>query len=535
VAEYIKLRSSGFKELDCGGDTGFDKDDFQLSGRWNSLPSAAIYHQVDLRVGYGAETSDETYVGLSQEDFERTPQRRYAATRLDQMNWDHWRMRATHRVELGIDTRIETSAYRHQFSRAWGKVDAFVGQRDLYALLSRPAAGANAVYYAILAGQADSSSPEEQLILGTNDRAFVSQGVQSVLTGERTTGPLAHSFDAGLRLHFDRADRARYEDGYDMQSGRLVRSSRPRATVLDTHADTLAVAAHAEDRVRYQKLEVSAGLRVEHIAYDFLDHLTDRARDGSYTVFIPGGGVEYHFTSAISALAGVHRGFVPVAPSAASDVRPESSVNYEAGGRLRTPWVSADVIGFYSDYSNLKGSCTLASGCTDAMDGEEYNGGRVRVWGLEVQASSEAPLPIAGFSAPLSLAYTLTQSEFASSFSSDFAGWGDVMEGDELPYLPAHYLSLSVGVKHARGEVGVTAKYRSESRDVAGQGGLAEGTGIDPLFTVDLNAHARLRPWAEIYFTCTNLLDEQAIVSRRPYGARPNSPRMLTVGYKARF
>lgn len=535
MAEYIKLRSSGFKELDGGGDTGFDKDDIQLSGRWNSSPSAAIYHQVDLRVGYGDETSDETYTGLTDADFAARPQRRYAGSQLDQMNWDHWRLRASHRVELGIDTRVETTAYRNQFSRAWGKVDAFVGQRDLYALLARPNAGVNAVYYAILTGQADSSSPEEQLILGTNDRSFVSQGVQTVLTGERTTGPIAHVFDAGVRVHFDRADRKRYEDGYDMRDGQLVRSSRPRATTIDSHADTLAIAAHAEDRMRYQKLAVSAGLRVEHIRYDFLDYLTDRARDGSYTVLIPGGGVEYHFTDSISALAGVHRGFVPVAPSASSDVRPESSINYEAGGRLRTPWGSADVIGFFSDYSNLKGSCTLASGCTDAMDGQEYNGGHVRVWGLEVQGNGEAPLPIEGFSAPLSLAYTLTQSEFASSFSSDFAGWGDVMEGDSLPYLPAHQISLSAGVKHARGEVGFTAKYHSASRDLPGQGDIPDDSGIDSLFTVDVNAHARLRPWAELYFTCTNLLDEQAIVSRRPYGARPNSPRMFTIGYKARF
>ena len=34
-------------------------------------------------------------------------------------------------------------------------------------------------------------------------------------------------------------------------------------------------------------------------------------------------------------LAGVHRGFVPVAPSAGAGVRPESSINYEAGARWR--------------------------------------------------------------------------------------------------------------------------------------------------------------------------------------------------------
>ncbi len=543
MAEYVKLRSSGFKELDGGGDTGFDKDDLQLSGRWNSPASAAVYHQIDLRVGYGHETSDETYTGLTDADFAAAPQRRYAGSQLDQMNWDHWTLRAAHRLELGVDTRIDTTAYRHRFSRAWGKVDAFVGQRDFYGLIARPSAGANAVYYAILTGAADTSSPEEQLILGTNDRTFTSQGLQTALTAERTTGPLAHHFDAGLRLHFDRADRQRYEDGYEMIGGELRRSARMRATVLDSRADTLAIAGYAEDRIHYQRFELSAGLRVEHIAYDFEDHLTERTRDGNYTVFIPGGGLEYHVNDSLSLLAGVHRGFVPVSPSASSDIRPESSINYEAGGRLRSAWASADVIGFFSDYENLKGSCTLASGCTDAMDGQEYNGGHVRVWGLEVQASSDVPLPrgwlaalgTSGWSAPLSLAYTLTQSGFASSFSSDFAGWGDVQEGDELPYLPMHQVTAFAGLEHPRWELGVAAKYHGQSRDLPGQDATSPAALIDSLLTFDLTAHARLRSWAELYFTCSNLLDEQVIVSRRPYGARPNPPRMLTLGYKARF
>jgi Fe(3+) dicitrate transport protein len=540
MAEYIHLRSAGFKQLDGGGDTGFDKDDVQLTGRWSSAPTAATYHQLDLRVGYGRETSNETYTGLSDADFAFAPQRRYAGSQLDQMRWDHWTMRAAHRLELGLHTRVETTAYRHDFARTWGKVDAFVGQRDLFALLARPMAGANAVYYAILSGQADSSSPEEQLLLGINDRTFVSQGVQSAISGERTTGPVRHQLDAGVRLHFDRADRKRYEDGYDMRGGTLVRSERQRATVIDNLAETLAVAGYVEDRARYQRFELSGGLRVEHIAYEFTDQLTDQARDGAYTVLIPGGGVEVHFNDSLSALAGIHRGFVPVAPSAASDVRPESSINYEAGARLRTPLVSADVIGFFSDYSNLKGSCTLSSGCTEAMDGQEYNGGRVRVWGAEVQANSAVPLPgtalgEAGWNVPLSLAYTLTQSAFASSFSSDFAGWGEVQEGDELPYLPAHQLSLSAGLSSPRWELGASAKYRSRSRDLPGQGDLAAGTGVASLLTFDASAHARLRSWAELYLTCTNLLDEQRIVSRRPYGARPNPPRMLTIGYKARF
>jgi Fe(3+) dicitrate transport protein len=198
--------------------------------------------------------------------------------------------------------------------------------------------------------------------------------------------------------------------------------------------------------------------------------------------------------------------------------------------------VAADVIGFYSDYSNLKGSCTLASGCMDTQDGQEFNGGAVRVYGLEAQVAAEIPLHRRRkLKLPVAAAYTLTRSAFQSTFSSDFAGWGDVEAGDELPYLPRHLLSLSAAFEAPRWDVGATARYRSGARDVAGQGEIAEAESVDALFTLDLAAHVRLHGFAELYATCSNVLDEQVIVSRRPYGARPNAPRMFVLGYKGRF
>ena len=251
-------------------------------------------------------------------------------------------------------------------------------------------------------------------------------------------------------------------------------------------------------------------------------------------MLIPGAGAEDHVTEQFSALAGVHRGFAPVAPSASSDVKPESSVNYEAGVRWRNAIVNADVVGFYSDYSNLKGSCTLAAGCVEMMEGREFNGGSAHVWGAEVQAGATVPLD-GQLSLPLALAYTYSDSAFQRTFSSEFAGWGDVEKGDELPYLPRHEVTATAGVAHPRADGSITARYRAQARDQAGQGDIPTSLLAESLFTIDLAVHARLSSWAELYATCSNLLDEQVIISRRPYGARPNPPRMVAVGYKARF
>ena len=534
LGEYVKLRSDGFKELDGGGDTGFDKDDASLWFRYHGRPAAETFHQLDLRAGYAGETSDETYIGLTDADFAAAPQRRYRGSALDRMDWDHVRLRADHRVELGPHRRLTTTAYRHWFHRAWGKVDAFVGQRDLAAVLSAPQAGANPIYYAILTGAADSQSPEEELVRGINDRRFVSQGVQASYQAEERWGPTAHQLDAGVRLHFDRADRVRHEDAYAMTGGELVRSARPRNTVVDSRAETLALALHAQDRVRWRRLEATVGVRAELLDARFADYLGERHAGASEAVVIPGGGALYHVTDQLAVLAGVHRGFVPAAPSLLADLRPELSVNYEAGARWRSHHLAADVVGFFSDYSNLKGTCTFSTGCTAMQEGDQFDGGRVHVWGVEAQAQAEVPLA-RGWRAPLTAAYTWTASEFQTAFTSAFAAWGDVRVGDELPYLPAHQLALGGAVAAPRWELGGLVRWRDAVRDAAGQGPLDPAERADATFTIDLTAHLTVARWAELYATVDNLLDQQVIVARRPYGARPSPPRLVTVGYKARF
>jgi Fe(3+) dicitrate transport protein len=536
MAEYVKLRTDGFKELDGGGDTGFDKNDLQLAARVSSAASARVYHRLEARVGYATEESDETYTGLSDADFRAAPQRRYVSTRDDHMSWDHWRFRLTHTLELGQRLTVETTAYRNQFDRAWGKVDGFYDMRDFAGLLADPTNFRFESYYAVLTGAADSSSTGDDLVRGTNDRQFVSQGVQTRARVHASAGPTEHTVEAGVRVHHDRADRARHEDYFRMMSRALVPSTRVRATVLDTTARTLAVALHAQDEVRWGRFEAVAGTRVELIDIGFENHRDPESPvvDGNATVVIPGGGLQFHATDELSLLAGVHRGFVPAAPAEKTDNRPESSINYEAGARWRSSRARADLIGFFSNYSNLKGTCSGSVACNPEDIDQQFDGGRVHVWGVEAEAAGDVPLP-AGLRAPLQAAYTLTRSEFRTMFDSDFAGWGDIEVGDELPYLPEHQVTVGAAVAARRWELGTIVRWRGELRDQAGQGEVPAGEQIPSLLTVDLTAHLQLGRWGELYGTCDNVLDEQQIVSRRPYGARPNAPRLFAVGYKARF
>ena len=77
---------------------------------------------------------------------------------------------------------------------------------------------------------------------------------------------------------------------------------------------------------------------------------------------------------------------LPNSPGQAGNVDPEESWNYEFGWRYSTDELQGEVIGFYNDYSNLKGACTFSSGCTQKLD-QEFNGGEVDVYGIEASTS----------------------------------------------------------------------------------------------------------------------------------------------------
>jgi Fe(3+) dicitrate transport protein len=534
LVEAAGLRSSGFKDLDGGGDTGFDRKDVMAKGRWHTDPDRPFYQEVDLKFGYGDEVSNETYLGLTDEDLRATPHRRYAASQLDRMKWWHWHFQASHRLQAAGRFELVTTAYHQRFERIWKKLNGFDSERTLNEILANPDSGNNAVLYQVLTGQADSASPSEVLLLGRNAREFDSQGIQVLgLTRARFLG-LDHELEAGVRLHSDRATRHHTEESYLMMSGDLVRDEQPEATTRDETGKALALSLHGQDRVRLGRLTLTAGLRAEVIATDLDDRMGEASAGENYTIFIPGGGAFYEVTPWLGLLAGVHKGFVPVAPGQGDRANPEESINYEAGARLAYGRTTGELIGFFNDYSNLGGVCTLAIGCPDGEVDAEFDGGRVHVLGLEAAARAEPGIP-GRIWFPLSAAYTFTRSEFRTSFSSDNPQWGDVRAGYELPYLPRHQLSVTAAARMNLWELAGSARHTSSMRDVAGDGPLDPAATTESATVFDLAGHLFLGEWGEAYLTVQNVTDEAHIAARRPFGARPGIPRLVILGYKNRF
>jgi Fe(3+) dicitrate transport protein len=545
LLEGVHLRTDGFKELDTGDTTGFIKNEGMLKLAYRSSPSSAVTHRVMLKLGAATELSNETYMGLSNDDFEATPYRRYSASQNALMDWKRTQAALTWFVGLSERLDISTNLYRNDFRRAWTKMAGFDNSagRDLKALLqSDLKSGTPQTLYRILTGEADSSAASGGgLLIGTNDRTFVSQGIQSTLHWRPNWDIVEQDIELGVRFHNDSIERNPSQELHHMEGGVLT-GAGSEETLAQNRGETHALALHLRDELRRGSLVVSPGLRFEHITTTYKKNGDTAER--SYSVLVPGAGIFYELSENIGLLAGVYRGFSPLAPgpeaSDDAEPKPETSVNYEAGARLQGEDSELELVGFFNDYENITATCRLSSSgkCANQY-GRQFNGGQAWVYGLEFAASHRQALP-ARMQLGLRLAYTLTRTQFRTSFQSAFDQYGNVAAGDNLPYVPRHQANLGLGLNGQgfadhQWSVDLSTTWVSQMRDVAGQGTLAHNERIPEHTVLDLVTTYGFSPQSNLYLKVDNLLNQAYMVSRRPYGPRPGKPLLVMLGYKHQF
>jgi len=539
LAETLQDRTDGFKTVDGGGDTGYKVQDYVGKLAFRSKAGSNLRQAFEFKVQVSDEHSDETYLGLTPADFAANPYRRYAASRLDQMNVDHKTFQATHRVDFDNNTNLTTTAYYTETARAWYKInDVRVGAgpwRSISSVVGDPATfGAE---LDVLRGTANGD-----IRVRNNNREYYSAGIQSVLGTTFLTGDIAHFLEVSARYHQDEEDRFQNQDVYAMAGGALTLTTAGAPGSQENRVgDAKAWAFFVRDTIDWGKLTVVPGLRYETIKLRRTDYaLNDPARttpiavlENSVDVLIPGISATYHLSDEWQLLGGVHRGFAAPGPGSTSDA--ERSVNYEAGFRYGAGEFSFEAIGFFNDYSNLLGTCTASTG-GGCVIGAQFDGGDVDVKGLEVAAGYDAGgLLGLGLKVPLGAAYTYTTSEFKTSFASGFGPWGTVTAGDELPYVPEHMLTLTAGLEGESWRTNVLMSYVGKTRSVAGTGAIPDNQLINERLIFDLAAEYDIAPGVTLIGIVENLTDEVYNVAFDPAGARPGKPRTILGGVKLSF
>lgn len=549
MVETFQYGSNGFKQIDDVGNRGFDrnsgfvKQDYLAKVRINTNADAKIYQSLTFKIGQSTGDINETYLGLTQEDFDTNPIRRYAGSQVDNITTEQTQFSLTHRAKFSKWFNVTTVAYRTNFSRNWYKLDRVKDstgtKTKIGDLLDNPFSSNDA--YAILTGT--SSVNDDALFVKANNRNYYSQGVQTTLNFNFKTNKIKHNIDLGIRVHEDQIDRFQWFDEYAMSSGVMELTKAGTYGTESNRVETAnAIATYLQYKINVGKFTATPGIRYENITQKRLDYGkndTERTgidlseRSNAIGVVIPGVGFDYRFTKHLSTFAGIHKGFAP--PGSKEELEPEESVNYELGTRYAKNGLSGQSVLFFNDYKNLLGADLEAAG--GGGTNEQFNGGAVQTKGIEFNITYDLLYSKinSNFRLPISLVYSYTDAKFLNDFDSDFEGWGTVSAGDQFPYLANNQFTILLSLEHHKFSVNLSGKYMDEMRNAPGQGDIPTNEKTDSYFVIDASASYNLHKNITFFANATNLTDQVYVVARRPAGLRPGMPKAFNVGLKANF
>ena len=81
----------------------------------------------------------------------------------------------------------------------------------------------------------------------------------------------------------------------------------------------------------------------------------------------------------------------------------------------------------------------------------------------------------------------------------------------------------------------ISLKHQHEMREEPGSGKISDGLKTDTLTQLDFSITWSVNDATDLSLLVRNVTDKSAIVSHRPYGARPNLPRTILGRVKYRF
>ena len=530
MVEVHEHSTDGFDSIaNVGGDTGFDKSDLLAKFRYTSGN-----HEVTLKMLDLDETSDQTYVGLSQSSFNKNPRMRYGMTQYDQMDNDGEQQSITYKGSFGNVNVIATS-WSNDYHRDWFKVDK-ANNGKAFGISN----GINNVIDAANNGNADAQgildgTKAVEVKLKHNNRFYGNEGILIQLSTDIGN----HSVTFGYRDMEDYESRLQNYECFDQSTDGENSALSPCSTGWtgsnNRLRETDATSYFVQDTITMDKLTLTLGYRSED--YDKVENRWSDAKptrtikdakynnkksSGDYST--TGFGATYDMNENLKLVAGFHQGMSPVFNGDA-----EEADNMELGFRYNKGTTAVEVIYFASDYANLVAECKNSSG-GDCDAGDTFSGGEVDVSGLEVDASWVVQSNTVNY--PIAITYTSTDSTFKNSFDSDY--FGVVASGDDVPYIPSSVLAISAGFITESGWSGyIRLADHGGSCSTAACGAYED---IEAYSYMDLSLRKRVNENLDVYGVLENATDNEDIAARAPKnGARSQKPQTFKVGFSYKF
>lgn len=537
LLEFHGEHSDGYRDIDGSSqNTGYDLIEPMLKLFWE--PNTALKQRLEFKVGYSNFDANETYTGLTDDDFDDDPDRRYASTRFDEFNSEQWRTYLKWVAEPTDALRLESAVYLNTFRRNWDKLSSV----DLSVTGSSITNVAEAMLtpdgIALLKGRGIGN-------ITTTDafRDHESYGWQNQVNYRFETGTLEHDLAVGLRLHYDQQDGSDVKTTYSSNSLGGFNYVAETGAAPITRQEAFATALYIEDAISIGKLTLRPGLRYEWLE---LTSSPDGAPSESVdeNLVMGGLGANYDLDDRNSLFGGVYQGASPANPSGyVGGTDTEESLGFELGLRHRQEAVRAELVGFFTDFDELIApELPGGAGSTPSL-----NGGSAEVWGIESFVEYDHGRAANwSFGLPVYASLTYTNAEFAGmngTLAPNAGTFAGGRNGNEVPYVPEWKFATGIGLIFEKWGVNLDASYVSTSWGTgynddprpAGSNPSAMDGKIDSLLVFDLTGYYQITDEVKLVGGIQNLFDERAVISRAPLGARGNAPQMIFAGVEAQF
>lgn len=457
-----------------------------------------------LKIAYYEEYSNLTEGGLDAARYAISPY--YNPFRNDRFVLDRLSGQAVHHWDLAPGIQLSTQAYyTRTFRASYRQADTSVDT-----MTANPATGCVGAARTDYEGFADLCGNKMR------PRVFAFWGIEPRLQFAWSALGITSEAIVGARAHFEDTNRKRYNGltaaAREASPGTLLRD--------DNDISTTAYSAYVQNSFRVGRFRLTPGVRIEWIetanrarVANFI--AIDRQATSAQSVVLPGVGVTWAASDALTAFIGVHKGFAPPRPdrdfnpsAPFNAVRPERSTETEIGLRLRQhDGLSIDATLFEMDLSDLIVEGPLVGG----RSGTFVNAGQARHRGVELSASTDVGRVRFG----LSYSYL-----FEAKFLSDVDEVTRGVRGNRIPYAPEHLIDVRVGYVHPAGltaEIGLN--HVSEQFANASNTRIPSADGLNgpiPARTIARLALNYRLPGSPIQFFATveNLFDAAYIASR---------------------
>jgi Fe(3+) dicitrate transport protein len=449
----------------------------------------------------------------------------------------------THGWRVSDSVSLSTSAYWLYFNRDWWRQSSNSGQRPNDS--SDPAC-------ASMANLNTTCGNEGRL------REYHMYGLESRLNWQGAFLGADAELETGVRYHTERQNRLQINA--DTPTGRTAGVGVNAGVRESNLRDAEAWSAFIAGSLNYGRFTLQPGVRVESIEYERLNRLTGQSGATDLTEVIPGLGMTYDVSDAMTLYAGAHRGFAPPrvedvisASGGVVDLDAEESTNWEIGLRGDAmPGVRFDVTAFRMDFENQIVPASVAGGIGTTLTsaGETLHAG---VEGsLNVSLRDAGVMQRDGITLRASATY-LAEASYEGARFSNIAGFNCTgivpptpgptcvsVTGNRLPYAPEWIAAVAIG--YERGDwlqTQIEMQYTGEmfaddlntvAQSANGQIGLIEDVTI-------VNWAANVTPnggGTTFFLTVKNIFDELYIVDRSR-GILPGAPRLVQAGVTVSF